>query len=72
MHNSTQKLIQNILTDKAFIRYIVNCRDVYGMWTWGEIVEQLYKETGQTVYNGISLRGPHHDSRLLNDLIADL
>jgi hypothetical protein len=72
MHNITQKLIQNILTDKAFIRYIVNCRDAYGMWTWGEIVEQLYKETGQTVYNGISLRGPHHDNRLLNDLIADL
>jgi hypothetical protein len=41
------------------------------MWTWPEIVEQLYKETGHTIYEGIQLRD-EFDNRLLNDMISHL
>jgi hypothetical protein len=72
MISPTVELIKKIRQDKAFVRFIVEYRDAYGAWTWQEITEQLYRINGQTMYEGISLRGPHHNMQLLNDMIADL
>ena len=65
-------LIENIYRDKWMIRFITQCRDLYGYWLWPEIVAQYRNERGSQTYMGANLLDPRIEMKKMNEMIAGL
>jgi hypothetical protein len=68
----TDVLIEKIYRDKWMIRFITQCRDMYGFWSWPEVVKQYRQEKNTSSYLGMELIEPRIELKKLNDMIAGL
>jgi hypothetical protein len=68
----TDVLIEKIYRDKWMIRFITQARDMYGFWSWGELINHYKNQLGKNDYQGMSLTDPRIELKKLNDMIAGL